>query len=216
VTDVFKLQEQAANFGCNLPTDRAERLLAFLDAMLEENKHINLTAVRERAAAIVFHALDSVAMGSAVFDLQPTNCLDIGTGNGFPGVAIACLFPEAKVLLMDRTLKKLKAIERALDAAGFEPGQITTVQMDAAEAQAHGHLYAFDLITARAVKPPEGLAVLAAPLLKRDGQLLCWLSGDTPVPKELPEKLCKQAELKYDLPAPADRVRRLVSYALPR
>lgn len=212
MTDALRLRELAAEFGCDIPEDRAALLLAYLDAMLAENEHINLTAVREHSTAVMFHALDSLAMGSACFELAPTNCLDIGTGNGFPGVAIACLFPEAKVLLMDRTLKKLKAIERALGAAGFEPGQIDFVQMDAAEAPAHGHLAKFDLITARAVKPPAEMAVLASPLLNLKGQLLLWLSEETVVEDELPEMLVKRSVLDYRLPEPADRARRLVSY----
>ena len=212
MNDVALLQEQAAKFGCELPPDRAALLVAYTDAMLAENRYINLTAVRDRAAALVFHALDSLALGSAEFALAPESCLDIGTGNGFPGVAIACLFPEAHVVLMDRTLKKLKAIERALSDSGFDMDRLSTVQMDAAEAPAHGHLYKYDLITARAVKPLETMAVLASPLLKREGRLLCWLSAEADAPDALPEKLRKHAELEYHLPEPADRVRRVVSY----
>jgi 16S rRNA (guanine527-N7)-methyltransferase len=180
--------------------------------MLEENKGVNLTAVREREAAVMFHALDALAMGSSEFGLRPKSCLDLGTGNGFPGVAIACLYPKARVLLMDRTLKKLRAIERAVVAAGFEPGQISTVQMDAAEAPAHGYRKAFDLITVRAVGPAREMGLLARPLMEKGGHLLCWLSEGVEVAAALPGDLRRKGDLEYRLPEPAERVRRLVAY----
>jgi len=212
VIHASELKELAANIGCEIPLDRAELLLAYLDAMLEENKSINLTAVREREAAVIFHALDSLAMGNKAFELRPMSCLDLGTGNGFPGVAIACLFPRAKVLLMDRTLKKLKAIERAVATAGFEADQFTTIQMDASEALAHGYGKNFDLITTRAVGPAREMGILSKPLLQKGGQLLCWLSEGVEVAPALPGDLRKAGNLEYTLPAPAERVRRLVSY----
>jgi 16S rRNA (guanine527-N7)-methyltransferase len=212
VTDASQLKDLAGSIGCEVSEDRAALLLAYLDAMLEENKGVNLTAVRDREAAVMFHALDALALGSRELGLQPTDCLDLGTGNGFPGVAIACLFPEARVLLMDRTLKKLRAIERALGAAGFEPGQVSTVQMDAAEAPAHGDRQRFDLVTVRAVGPPEVVAQLARPLVKRGGDLLLWLSGESELAPAVGGDLDLRASVDYALPEPAGRVRRLAAY----
>ena len=40
--------------------DTAEKLLAYVDRILEINEHINLTAVRDRDEAIVKHLADSL------------------------------------------------------------------------------------------------------------------------------------------------------------
>lgn len=212
MTDPAAFQKLAKTIGCDIPFEGAERLLAYLDAMLAENLHVNLTAVREREAAVLFHALDSVALGCGGLEAPPEKALDLGTGNGFPGVAIACLFPMAHVLLMDRTLKKLKAIERALDTAGFDPARFDTVQMDAGEAPAHGYKAKFDLITARAVGPPNEMGLLAKPLLKKGGRFLAWLSDDTEAPTTLKGGLRQLGRVEYTLPAPANRFRRLIHY----
>ena len=210
--DSAAFQTLAAHLGCPLPPEQATRLLAYLDAMLAENEHINLTAVRERKSAVVFHALDSLALGLKRLKVAPKRALDLGTGNGFPGVAIACLYPKAHVVLMDRTLKKLKAIARALDIAGFDPAQFTTVQMDAAEAPAHWHRAMYDLICTRAVGPPTEVGALAKPLLHKEGRFLAWLSDDTPAPTTLKGGLRRLALVDYHLPAPANRERRLAHY----
>ncbi len=210
--DSHQLKDLAAEMGCEVPLDRVELLLKYLDAMLLQNESVNLTAVRERESAVLFHALDSLSLGCSPLELGAGKCLDIGTGNGFPGVAVACLFPEATVLLMDRTLKKLRAIELALQQAGFDPKRIGTRQMDASEAPAHGLEKTYQLITNRAVGTPREMGKLAKPLLAKGGELFCWLAEDTEAPPQLPGDLRLQGQMSYRLPAPADRQRRLVCY----
>jgi 16S rRNA (guanine527-N7)-methyltransferase len=215
VTNAAAFKAMAAAIDCELSLEAAEQLLAYLDAMLDENQRINLTAVREREAAVMFHALDSVAMGSAAFGLEVTACLDLGTGNGFPGVAALCLYPEAEVVLMDRTLKKLKAIERALDVAGLTSERVRTVQMNAIEAPKHGHKRKYDLVAARAVGDAFEVGLLARPLLTQAGSFLCWMSPEQRAKSKKPEAYREPEFIEYTLPEPAARERVLAHYRRP-
>ncbi len=56
---------------------------------------------------------------------------------------------------------------------------------------------------------------LAGPLLKKRGELFCWLTEDAEVPAQLPGDLRMVGQLEYRLPPPADRVRRLASFSRP-
>lgn len=212
MTNASELQKLARAIDCAISEPAAEQLLAFLDAMLDENQRINLTAVREREAAVMFHALDSLAAGSAELGIEAQSILDIGTGNGFPGVALACLFPKAEVVLMDRTLKKLKAIERALAVAEFNPERVRTQQLDAIEAPAQGHARAYDLVSARAVGDPRSVGLLARPLLLQGGNFLCWMSPEQQSDRKHPKAFQKPQYIRYELPAPAGRQRVLARY----
>ena len=187
----------------------AEDLEPYLRALLAENEHVNVTGIRDPAAARVLHVLDSLEV--SVFDLQPRRCLDLGSGNGFPGVAVRVLYPACEVTLLDRTRKKLLAVERALERAGL--AGVETVHVDAAQApRTHQELMrTFDLITVRAVGSPAEVASLAAPLSAEDGHLVLWLDGDTPAPTELPGYEFVR-EHRYDLPEPSPRHRRLGLY----
>ena len=188
-------------------------LTPFLDAMLAENEHLNLTGVRDREEALVLHILDSLQV--VAFALHPRRCLDLGSGNGFPGIALCALYPDAEVTLMERTGKKVQALERILGTAavgqtGLSPQLLL---MDAAQAPAlrpdlRGH---FDLVTARALAPPAEAALLAAPLLSEDGSLMLWLTPEQDAPAELPP-LWRTQTHDYELPDPAPRKRRLVRY----
>ena len=56
------------------------------------------------------------------------------------------------------------------------------------------------------------MGILAKPLLVKGGSLLCWISEGTDVAAALPGDLRRKGDFEYRLPAPAERVRRLVSY----
>ncbi len=205
-TDPGRLCELARPFAPTLTPSGAERLLRYLDAMLLLNEQINLTAVRDREQAVVLHVLDALAFARA--GIVPHHALDIGTGNGFPGVALAALHPRASVLLMDRTGKKVRAIGSCLVTAGLANAEV--IQLDAAQAPAlRTELrHAFDVVTARAVGKPELIAELAAPLTRPGGHLVAWLDADAQVPDRLP-MFRKPRLLGYDLPEPAARHRTL-------
>ncbi len=201
---VSTLLQRAKALGAELDEPRARKLLDYLDAMLALNEHINLTAVRDREQALVLHALDSLAFART--ELHPAHVLDLGSGNGFPGVAIAALHPGASVVLMDRTGKKVRAIGSCLVTAKFDG--VETLQLDAAQAPAlRPELrHAFDLVTARAVGKPELCAELADPLTRPGGNLVVWLDHDADVPRRL-GAFHLTATLPYDLPEPAARRR---------
>lgn len=208
-TDPKALVAAAKALGADLDEPRAQRLLAYLDAMLLLNEQINLTAVRDREQAVVLHALDGLAF--ALSGLRPRHALDLGTGNGFPGVAVAALHPGASVLLMDRTGKKVRAIGSCLVTARFDG--VETVQLDAQQAPTLRRelRHAFDLVTARAVGKPELMAEMADPLLRPGGHLVLWLDADAGAPEKL-GPFRRTALHRYKLPPPAERERVLACW----
>lgn len=204
ITDPAGLVQMATALQAPLPEDRAERLLAYLDAMLLVNEQINLTAVRDRQAAVVLHALDGLAFART--GLRARFVLDLGSGNGFPGICVAALHPGASVVLMDKTGKKVRAIGACLMTARFDA--VETLQLDAAQAPAlrRDLRHAFDVVTARAVGTPEVVAALADPLLRPGGHLVLWLDADADVPAGL-GALRLERTIAYELPPPAARSR---------
>lgn len=205
-TDAAALVAKAKALGATIDLATAGQLLAYLDAMLLVNEQINLTAVRDREAAVVLHVLDGLA--AAKLELRPGHVLDLGSGNGFPGVAVAALHPAASVVLVDRTGKKVRAIGTCLLTARIQG--VETLQIDAQQAPTlkKEMRQAFDLVTARAVGTPEAVAELAAPLLRPRGHLALWLDAAATVPQRLPG-FGHVRIVRYDLPEPAARQRQL-------
>lgn len=205
-TDPAALSRKAKALGVEIDEPAADDLLSYLDAMLTTNQHINLTAVRDPEDAVVLHALDSLAFGLS--GLHPKHVLDLGTGNGFPGVAVAILHPRATVNLMDKTGKKVRAIGTCLVTSGLD--RIETLQMDAKQAPSlrKDFRHGFDVLTARAVARPEEIAAMAQPLVRPGGHMVIWLEDDA----ETPEKIGRFRNCRvvpYELPEPAARKRKL-------
>lgn len=205
-TDPNALILKAKALGVAIDEQAADELLDYLDAMLQINEHINLTAVRDPEAAVVLHALDSLAFG--LTGLTPHHVLDLGTGNGFPGVGVAVLHPRATVNLMDKTGKKVRAIGTCLVTANL--ARIETIQMDASQAPSlrKDFRHGFDLVIARAVARPELIATMAQPLVRPGGHLVLWLESDAETPEKL-GRFRRSSVISYELPEPALRSRKL-------
>lgn len=204
--DTTTLCQAGKALGADLAPERAGKLLAYLEAMLTLNEQINLTGVRDREQAVVLHALDGLAFART--GLRPQHVLDLGSGNGFPGVAIAALHPAASVVLMDRTGKKVRAIGSCLLTARLDG--VETLQLDAAQAPGlrRDLRHAFDAVVARAVGRPAEIAALAAPLTRPGGHLVLWLEADAAIEAQLgPFRLA--GTFPYELPPPAARRRLL-------
>jgi 16S rRNA (guanine527-N7)-methyltransferase len=178
------LLARAAGLGVTLTPDQGTALLRYLDVILEINRGINLTAVRDREDGVVRHLLDSLSIVPVWRELAgtaaPRTLLDVGTGGGFPGAVLACVWPEAKCLLIDGTGKKVRAVADALSAAGIgnaETMQVRASQLPALRPDTRG---AFELATARAVAPAEELLRETRHLIASRGFLFAMKGPEPP------------------------------------
>ncbi len=146
-------------------SDEVVDRLARYARLLRESPH-NLLSPKGLTELEVRHFPESIAFARDL-PLGP-RLLDIGSGGGLPGVVIAIARPDLEVHLLEATGKKADFLAATADTLALP----VTVHRGRAEELATGELKAaFDLVTARAVAPLNRLAVLAAPYLKKGGQL---------------------------------------------
>ncbi len=152
-----------------------DALARYVDALLARNTQVNLTAAASPGAAREILVEPSLVVGDAWDRPEPPRiAVDIGSGNGFPGVAVAARWPACAVTLVERRQKKARAIQDCLVAAGFT--NATAIGCDARELKNERPdlLGAADLVTLRAVTSLEEGNRLAAPLLAADGWVVHW------------------------------------------
>ncbi len=151
-------------------------LLAHLLAVLDANRYVNLTAARDLPAAVDILALSAFAVVWAwpAERPPPRRAVDLGTGNGLPGVAVALAWPEADVLLVERRGRKARAVEACLAAAGLDRVAVLTADGREVLARRPELRGTVDLVTVRAVGPLAEVARLAAPWLAPGGRLAHW------------------------------------------
>ena len=162
------LAERAETLGVPLGAEQVRRLEAYLDAVLEINKSLNLTAVRDRDGAVLRHLLDSLTVvpvwHAVAGAAPPRRVLDLGTGGGFPGAVLAVAWPASRVLMIDGTGKKVRAVTACLAQAGIVNAQALQVRGNDLPKARPGSRGASDLCVARAVGPAEELVRELAPL----------------------------------------------------
>ena len=159
----------------------------YVAALLAKNEHVNLTAAASRASAFEVLVGPSLAIARAFSgDDRPRVAVDIGSGNGFPGVAVAALWPSAQVSLVERRRKKAHAIQDCLDAAGIENAEAIACDARELKNERPALVGAADLVTLRAVTSLEEGNRLAAPLLARGGLVVHW-KREAMLRKEAPD-----------------------------
>ena len=157
------LKEQAIELD---PGD-LERVTRYLELLYETNERMNLTAVRDPAAAWMRHIFDALTLLPIVAESGAARVADIGSGGGVPGLVLACVLPEVEMTLIESVGKKARFLEETAAALGLAR---VRVQCARAEALGRGALKgAMDLVVCRAVARLPVLLGYAMPLLKGGG-----------------------------------------------
>ncbi len=98
--------------------------------------------------------------------------VDLGSGAGFPGIALAARNPDAEVHLVESRAKRVAFLRAVIQGAGIQNATIHHCRTESIELR-------FDGVISRAYKPPPLYLKDAARLLLPGGRAVL-LSGDVP------------------------------------
>src|SRR5690242_10056013 len=112
-----KLAELGSRFGVD--TAPLARVLE-----LQAKDPAASTTVRDPEIAADRHVADSLV----ALDLQPVrdarSITDLGSGAGWPGLALAAALPEARVSLVESAIRHCRYLERAIDVSGLRNARV--------------------------------------------------------------------------------------------
>ncbi len=104
---------------------------------------------------------------------------DLGSGAGFPGIALAAAYPQATVDLVESRRKRAIFLDKVVSEAGLDNATVCNVRSETRTAGAYVG------IISRAYKPPRKVLADAARLLVPGGRVVLLLGGqadiDTPI-----------------------------------
>jgi 16S rRNA (guanine527-N7)-methyltransferase len=167
------IQTAIIPFGVQVTPHQADQIQHYVSLLLKWNQVVSLTSVTARHEIISRHFGESFYAASFV-DLAHGRLADVGSGAGFPGLALKILQPELEITLIESNGRKcsfLKEIARSLDLHGVSVAQQRLEHLDDASQR-------FDFICARALGQFKGLLQWAKPSLSPDGKLLLWLGQE--------------------------------------
>jgi 16S rRNA (guanine527-N7)-methyltransferase len=126
------------------------------------------TSVRDPEEAVDRHVADSLVALSLPAVSEARRIADLGSGAGWPGLALAAALPDVHVSLVESAIRHCRYLERA--AEGLP--NVSVVHARAEEWR--DGLGAHDLVTARALAALPVVLEYAAPLLEEGGHVVAW------------------------------------------
>ncbi|HAL15391.1 MAG TPA: 16S rRNA (guanine(527)-N(7))-methyltransferase RsmG [Anaerolineaceae bacterium] len=171
------VQDLRSLVGIQLTMRQLAAFKKYEEVLLEWNKNVNLTAIRDGEGIRNKHFLDSLTCMLAWRDRPPERLIDIGTGAGFPGIPLKIIMPRLQLTLVESVGKKLEFCRHMVEVLGLE--NVTCLQARAEElGLAREHREKYDWAVARAVANLPVLAEYLLPLVRVGGGMLAQ-KGET-------------------------------------
>jgi 16S rRNA (guanine527-N7)-methyltransferase len=98
--------------GLHPSVEAVEKLTRFADWLVEEAIPSGGLGPNEGANVVDRHILGSAAF-SIGFPQAPGTCWDLGSGVGLPGLVLAVLWPQTRMVLVDRSQRRCDQARRA-------------------------------------------------------------------------------------------------------
>jgi 16S rRNA (guanine527-N7)-methyltransferase len=160
------IRAAASDLGLTLDDTSLERMLRFSATLEVWNRRLRLTGDPDPVRVAEQHIADSLAVVGVLTDAGPV--VDIGSGQGFPGIILGCVRPELELVLIESRRRRASFLR---EAARHIP--LPRVQILEARAESVGEPLAGRgrMIVGRALRL-DLLLALASPLLAPDGRVI--------------------------------------------
>lgn len=163
----------------------------FLDFLLTENKKKNLISTVDKKNIFEKHVYDSLIV-TKVYDFNNKKILDAGSGNGFPGILLAILFPNSHITLVDSVGKKIIFLKNVVKL--LKLNNVVIIHKRVEEINSN---IKYDVVISRALAKLRIFLELVVNLVKVNGQIIA-LKGKK-FKKELKESISTIKKLKLSL-----------------
>ena len=184
------IQDARTLFNVPLLPRQVVALINYEKELLEWNAKFNLTAIRDVESIRTKHFLDSLSCVQAWKANPPYRLVDVGTGAGFPGIALKILYPAMHVTLVESVGKKAMFCQHLIQTLGLEDIEVIHARAeDVGQNPAHRETY--DWAVARAVANLNILSEYLLPFVKLGGTMLAQKGESGPAEAQSAEKAMK-------------------------
>ena len=168
-----ELGGEAERIGLKLSQAQLALCERYAHELIERNASINLTAITEPSDIARKHFLDSFTAIAARAWTGRERVIDVGSGAGFPGLALRIALPHLAVTCVESVGKKARFLDEVSVLLGLRGVEVRNGR---AEDLAHerGQRSSYDVATARAVGSLGACAEYMLPLLRVGGDAIVW------------------------------------------
>ena len=165
------LAREASRFGLEVSPEQIAVCERYAEELIQRNTTVNLTAITEPVDIAHKHFLDSWTAFGARRWTGKERVIDIGSGAGFPGLALRIAQPGLQMTLVESVGKKARFLEEMSGLLGLSDVE---VRNERAELLAQSRRERYDVASARAVGTLGQVIEYLLPFLRVGGDAIVW------------------------------------------
>ena len=170
------LEHGAKSLGIGLPAEALALFETYFKLLENRGRNVNLTAISGAEDVARLHFLDSIALLNA-FHFKDSSVIDIGSGAGFPGVALKIAEPSINLTLLDSTGKRVAFLNELCAALGINANCLHARAEDASRTPPLRENH--DIAVSRAVANLNILCELCLPFVRPGGAFIAMKGVDS-------------------------------------
>jgi 16S rRNA (guanine527-N7)-methyltransferase len=172
-TPFAALARDASRLGVRLSAEQVAVCERYAEELIGRNTSVNLTAITDPQAIATKHFLDSFTALAAREWTGRERLVDVGSGAGFPGLALRIALPGLRLTCLESVGKKARFLEDVTALLGLVDVEVKSVRAEALGRE-RARRGAYDVGTARAVGTLGSCAEYILPMLRIGGDAIVW------------------------------------------
>lgn len=173
--DTTQFEKDLNVLGVTLTKEQIDQFLKYYELLVEWNGFMNLTAITNYDEVMKKHFVDSLSLIKTYDMSKNVKVIDVGTGAGFPGLALKIAYPNLQVTLLDSLNKRINFLNEVILQLGLTG--VETVHGRAEDFAKPDKLRGkFDLCVSRAVANLSTLSEYCLPFVKEGGEFISYKS----------------------------------------
>ena len=161
----------AGEFQLSLNEQQVEQIQQYTKILLAWNDKVNLTAIRDPLEILYRHFCESM-FGGSLLPVENCRLADVGTGGGFPGLALKILRPDLDVYLVESNIKKATFLAEVIRELGLTGARVLISRYE----ELGEEIAPLDVVCSRALGDFANFLGWAASHVHAEHALL-WLGG---------------------------------------
>lgn len=178
--DGFDLEKaiaaRARGAGLALRPEAVAFLASHARAVAEANDRLHLTSITDARSFVERHLGESLEGAARIPEEASGSLVDLGSGNGYPGIPIAAARPGLRATLIEVAPRKALFLRDALASSGRP--DIRVEERNVQRAEDLEDLPPIDFLVTRAMGGWERLLPKLAPRLSPGARVFVWAAAD--------------------------------------
>jgi 16S rRNA (guanine527-N7)-methyltransferase len=167
------IQNWIAPFHQELSPLQVEQVQKYISLLLLWNQKISLTSIENPQELVSRHFGESF-FGAKFIENHACRLADVGSGAGFPGLALKIVLPKLQVFLIEQDTRKATFLNEVIRALKLADAKVLRSPYEALAPEVSN----FDAIIARAVGDHKAILKWAIPRLSEFGQAVLWIGAE--------------------------------------